>query len=89
MGDRVDGVIVEEPELQPDKYGGPGDKVLVLSIRDDDGEIKRLYARKQQLGRDRAGRGRRRRGRNRVRRAAVRRVHRRQADRRRVADEGV
>jgi len=43
-------VIVEEPELQPDKYGNAGHKVLVLSIRDDDGVIRRLYARSKYSG---------------------------------------
>ena len=50
IGDRVAGVIVDQPELLPDKYGGPGDKVLALTILDADGVERRLYARKQMLG---------------------------------------
>ena len=48
LGDNVDGTIVDEPELAPDKYGSPGDQVLVLAIHDGD-ETKRLYARQQML----------------------------------------
>jgi hypothetical protein len=48
IGDRLEGVIVEQPELQPDKFGDPGDKQLLLVVRDDHGEW-RLYARKQML----------------------------------------
>jgi hypothetical protein len=50
VGDKVAGTIVDEPELQPDKYGNPGDKVLVLSILDNQGVTRRLFARKQMLG---------------------------------------
>ena len=49
IGDRLDGVIVEPPELQPDKFGDPGDKQLLLVIADGDREY-RLYARRQMLG---------------------------------------
>lgn len=49
VGDRVAGVIVEEPELQPDKFGSAGDVVLVLVICDDENVVRRLYARKQML----------------------------------------
>jgi hypothetical protein len=48
LGDTVDGAIVEQPELQPDKYS-PGDQCLVLVIHDGDNVTKRLYARKQML----------------------------------------
>jgi hypothetical protein len=48
IGDRLEGVIVEQPELQPDKFGEPGDKQLLLVVRDDHSEW-RLYARKQML----------------------------------------
>jgi hypothetical protein len=50
IGDRVDGMIVDEPELEPDKFGTASDQVLVLAIRDEDGVVRRLYARKQMLG---------------------------------------
>jgi hypothetical protein len=49
LGDCVDGPVVEQPELAPDKYS-PGDQVLVLVIHDGDDVTKRLYARKQLLG---------------------------------------
>ena len=49
IGDRLDGVIVEPPELQPDKFGDPDDKQLLLAIADGDKE-HRLYARRQMLG---------------------------------------
>ena len=49
VGDYVDGPIVDEPELAPDKYS-PGDQVLVLAIHDVDDLTKRLYARKQMAG---------------------------------------
>jgi hypothetical protein len=48
IGDRLEGVIVEQPELQPDKFGDPGDKQLLIVVRDDRGEF-RLYARRQML----------------------------------------
>jgi hypothetical protein len=48
IGDRLEGVIVEQPELQPDKFGDPGDKQLLIVVRDNRGEW-RLYARKQML----------------------------------------
>lgn len=48
IGDRLEGVIVEQPELQPDKFGDPGDKQLLLVVRDNHSEW-RLYARKQML----------------------------------------
>jgi hypothetical protein len=44
LGDRVEGIIVEEPELQPDKFGNPGDKVLVLVL-----ERQTVFARRQML----------------------------------------
>jgi hypothetical protein len=50
IGDRVAGAIVEDPELEPDKFGNAGDRVLVLAIIDEDGVTRRLYARKQMLG---------------------------------------
>lgn len=51
IGDSISGIIVDEPELQPDKYGLAGEKVLVLAIRDkSDGAVRRLFARKQMLG---------------------------------------
>jgi hypothetical protein len=48
IGDRLEGVIVEQPQLQPDKFGGPDDKQLLLVVRDDRSEW-RLYARTQML----------------------------------------
>jgi hypothetical protein len=50
IGDRIDGTIVEEPELQVDKFGSADDQVLVLSLQCEDGTPRRLYARKQMLG---------------------------------------
>jgi hypothetical protein len=49
IGDSIEGVISDNPELQPDKYGNAGDVVLVLEITGDDGISRRLYARKQML----------------------------------------
>jgi hypothetical protein len=46
-GDCVDGTIVDEPALEPDKYDSTG-QVLVLALLVD-GVTKRLYARKQML----------------------------------------
>jgi hypothetical protein len=48
IGDRIEGVIAEQPEPQADKFGDPGDKQLLLVIADDDRQW-RLYARKQML----------------------------------------
>ena len=49
IGDCLDGVIVEPPELQQDRFGDPLDKQLLLVIGDGDREY-RLYARRQMLG---------------------------------------
>jgi hypothetical protein len=46
----VEGEIVEEPELVPDKFGGPNDKCLVLVIKGNDTVERTLFLRKQQLG---------------------------------------
>jgi hypothetical protein len=51
IGDKVDGTIVDEPELAPDKYSSDGTgKVLILTILEGvDGEPRKLFARKQLL----------------------------------------
>jgi hypothetical protein len=47
----VEGEIIEEPELVPDKFGtGSNDKCLVLTIEGEDTVVRTLFARKQQLG---------------------------------------
>ena len=48
LGDFVDGTIVDEPAIEPDKYGTGDDKVLVLALLEEDA-TRRLYARKQML----------------------------------------
>lgn len=53
IGDRqhpaVKGIIDEPPELVPDKFGGEGDRCMVLHIRDETGGLRTLYARRQLL----------------------------------------
>ena len=48
IGDRLEGPIVDQPELQPDKFGDPGDKQLLLALQMGDTTF-RDYSRNQKL----------------------------------------
>jgi hypothetical protein len=45
----VEGVIVEVPELIPDRFGDEGEQCMVLRIKDADGAIRTVYARRRLL----------------------------------------
>ncbi|MGE5693987.1 MAG: hypothetical protein ACM4D3_01780 [Candidatus Sericytochromatia bacterium] len=48
VGARLEGVIVDQPELQSDKFGDPGDKQLLLVVQMGD-TTWRWFARRQAL----------------------------------------
>jgi hypothetical protein len=45
----VAGFIDGQPELGPDRYGGPDDVCMRISIREKDGVVKTLFCRRQLL----------------------------------------